>query len=450
MNLRAERGQTSAEYVGLAFVLVAVVAVLVTGAGDIGGRLAGGVQTAICLMTGSCDGADGGSSDDRDDPAADEGDGRADTGEGTADEPGSGAEGPQPGSAADGEVSDETVAELAALAADGSPGEVAAFFETLTPAQQATLAEEHPELVGGLDGAPIELRYDANLVLIDRAAAESAAEVGRLQAELDDEWWNPFARRSLEAQIEHEQGRAEQFAEWADSDRQFLLFDPSGDGQVAEVIGDLEAAEHVAYFVPGVGNDIDDFDGGTRASAEQIQDVIAEQSPDAQTATIAWLGYDPPEGKFTVAAARADRAEGAADRLPDFVAGVAVQTGDQHVTVVGHSYGSVATSLAAQNGLVVDDIVLIGSPGARADHADDLGGATVWAALADGDDIGGVTGIDIGGLGHGTDPVGDDFGGLVFDTGEASGHSDYLREGTLSAANIAAIITGDDDKVVLE
>jgi hypothetical protein len=93
--------------------------------------------------------------------------------------------------------------------------------------------------------------------------------------------------------------------------------------------------------------------------------------------------------------------------------------------------------------------VLIGSPGARAGSAEDLGGAQVWAGLTPDDPIRHIPNVIVGGTGHGTDPTSDGFGALVFDTGTARGHSGYLDRGTLSAASIAAIVTGRTDQVVL-
>lgn len=73
----------------------------------------------------------------------------------------------------------------------------------------------------------------------------------------------------------------------------------------------------------------------------------------------------------------------------------------------------------------------------------------MWAARTSDDWIRFAPG-DVLGLGHGTDPLDEDFGTLVFGTGDAKGHSEYLKTRTLSARNIAAIVTGDDDEVVLE
>lgn len=50
--VHGERGQTSAEYVGMLFVLVAVIAALLVAAPGIGDTVAGGIRTAICRITG--------------------------------------------------------------------------------------------------------------------------------------------------------------------------------------------------------------------------------------------------------------------------------------------------------------------------------------------------------------------------------------------------------------
>lgn len=46
---------------------------------------------------------------------------------------------------------------------------------------------------------------------------------------------------------------------------------------------------------------------------------------------------------------------------------------DQHITAFGHSYGSLVTSLALQQGAPVSDVVLYGSPGTELTNASQLG-----------------------------------------------------------------------------
>ena len=42
------------------------------------------------------------------------------------------------------------------------------------------------------------------------------------------------------------------YAQWAGEGRQFLTFDPRGNGRIVEVFGDLVAADRIAVLVPGV------------------------------------------------------------------------------------------------------------------------------------------------------------------------------------------------------
>ena len=127
--LRQERGQVTAEYAGMLLVVAAIVAALVV-AGP-ARQIAGEAARAVCLIAGgTCAGA--------------------------------------PPSAADREAVERAAAELEALlAGDPDAAAVAAFFAALDPAVAEALADERPELVGNLDGAPIGLRYAANAQAIE-------------------------------------------------------------------------------------------------------------------------------------------------------------------------------------------------------------------------------------------------------------------------------------------
>ena len=99
-------------------------------------------------------------------------------------------------------------------------------------------------------------------------------------------------------------------------------------------------------------------------------------------ATIQWLGYDTPEGATALGQGAAE--PGARD-LPGFVDGIRVQRHERlHWTVVGHSYGSlVAGKALSEQGLSVDEVVFVGSPGVGVNTAAELGeGFNVWVGLA--------------------------------------------------------------------
>jgi pimeloyl-ACP methyl ester carboxylesterase len=298
------------------------------------------------------------------------------------------------------------------IASEPDPVAVAAFFKGLDPDVADALAHEHPELVGNLDGAPIGLRYTANAEAIER-------EIARLRAD----------------GVPESDGRLSSLLALDDPDRHFLLFDPEGDGRAAEVFGDLTTARHVAVVVPGMNNDLNNFTGG---DAEKVQHQASQFDPD-QVATIQWLGYDTPEG---ASALSASDAEPGAEDLPQFIAGIRAQRTERlHWTVIGHSYGSlVAGKALSEQGLEVDETVLVGSPGVGVSSADDLGDGNVWVGLAAFDPVGYSEW-------HGPNPHGKGFGATRFHTGDISGHSSYFNEGSESLRNIGLITAGYLDDV---
>lgn len=100
----------------------------------------------------------------------------------------------------------------------------------------------------------------------------------------------------------------------------------------------------------------------------------------------------------------------------------------------------------------MDDFVFAGSPGVQADHAADLGvGAKhVWAMGGPWDDQVVRQGGRVMGLGdNGTIPTDPWFGGNVMKS-DASGHTAFFNEGSLSLRNQAAVIAGRYDRVELE
>ena len=244
-----------------------------------------------------------------------------------------------------------------------APAQVAEFFARLKPAEAAALARRYPQIVGNLDGAPTALRYAANRLRDPQSAG-----------------------------------------------RQILAFDDRGDGRIVEVLGDLEAAARVVILVPGVDDNLADFDTGhggvqrralawqARRLAEQIHDL----DPTAPVAVLAWLGYDPPEGVRREALLE-NRAAAGADALDHFIAGLVLARPNRSVAVIGHSYGSTVAGLAAPRmPPQVTDIVAIGSPGMGvADRSALHTTARVWAGSAPDDWIRRVPGVRLLGIGHG-------------------------------------------------
>lgn len=269
------------------------------------------------------------------------------------------------------------------------PAEIAAFFDGTTERQRVRLAEEHPAVVGNLDGAPIGLRYRANKAATGRDGV--------------------------------------------------LAYDPRGRGRIATVIGDLATAAHVSIVVPGSDISASSRFGRLERMAERLQKEAGED-----TAVIAWAGYTTPEG-LGIDAATGRLAEDGAERLTLLTRGLDA-IGAPDPVLFCHSYGSVVCGLAAA-GTDATDIVVLGSPGMRAGTAADLRtDATVWAATSPRDWIRHIPHVEFLGLGHGTDPTDPAFGARTLDASRVPLHSAYFDTGTTTLAAFAAIATGGDPR----
>lgn len=225
--------------------------------------------------------------------------------------------------------------------------------------------------------------------------------------------------------------------------RRFLFFGPRGQGEAAEVLGNLATARRVAILVPGSDTSLATFDsrgsaspgGGARALAAEARRL----RPGARLAVIAWLGYTTPATLSPGVLTSGDARQGAR-RLTTLVDRLAAR--GAQVALLCHSYGTVVCGLAAP-WLPVTDIAVFGSPGMDASSARSLHTtARVWAGQAAGDWIRDVPHVRLLGLGFGTDPVTPGFGARLFACG-GGGHSSYLRPGGPALRNLAAIALGD-------
>ncbi|XUM00361.1 alpha/beta hydrolase [Streptomyces venezuelae ATCC 10712] len=317
-------------------------------------------------------------------------------------------------------------------------GTVAAFFAGLGPADADRLAARHPLVVGNLDGAPVTLRYRANRITLARAYA---AERGRV----DDARLSPEGRHEALR-------RVDRFASLMRPGRQVLAFDPSGTGRAAEVLGDLDQARRVSVIVPGVDTNLLTFQktqgryGAPAGMAEALYAAERRTSPRARVAVIAWADYTAPAG-LGVDAATGRLAEEGAVRLVGLTRSLPAHA---RVVLFCHSYGSVLCGVAAPRlPSRVTDVAVAGSPGMRVERAAELDSpARVWA-MRDADDwIADVPHLEVGGLGHGADPVAPEFGARLLSARGAVGHGGYFEPGTESLDNFAAIGVGAYPRLV--
>ncbi|MFF4606175.1 alpha/beta hydrolase [Streptomyces sp. NPDC001339] len=318
-----------------------------------------------------------------------------------------------------------------------SPAALRAFFATLGRAEKQQLAARHPLVVGNMGGAPVQLRYRANRMAVDDARAIA-------ETRMTDDRLTPVGRQEAR-RLTH------RLTSLMSPGRQILAFDPAGGGRVAEVFGDLPAANRVSVVVPGVDTNLSTFERTARATtapvgmARSLYDAERKAGPDSRTAVIAWADYTTPAG-VGVEAATGQLAEAGAVRLRALVE--ALPSSDA-VSLFCHSYGSVVCGVAARDlPSNVEDIAVAGSPGMRAGNVTGLGTkARVWA-MRDADDwIQDVPNLEVGGLGHGADPVDPSFGARLLSADGAVGHAGYFAPGTRSLRNFALVGVGATESV---
>jgi hypothetical protein len=226
--------------------------------------------------------------------------------------------------------------------------------------------------------------------------------------------------------------------------RQLLGFDPRGDGLVVEVIGDLTTADRIVVLVPGSNSTLDKFDRPRQpgSAARAVAREVAALDPRSEVATIAWLGYQPPQG-FAVDAAIDRLAREGAAALRTTLAELRTVNPAAPISLLCHSYGSVVCALAAPEAAPISEIALYGSPGVGVGSAAGLGtSARIWAGRAANDWIRFVPSVRLAGIGFGTDPTAAEFGARIFDAG-SGGHGDYHLPGSSSLRSLALIALGE-------
>jgi hypothetical protein len=317
------------------------------------------------------------------------------------------------------------------------PAAVRTWWAGLTPDQQNLLATAYPDRVGALDGLPATARDQANRLALHDFLGDQAIHAT-----------DPADPHSARAQ--HLLDKLAASDDAPAGQRLYLLgIDEQGDGKAVVAVGNPDTAAHTAVLVPGVGTNLDHM-AGQIDRATRIQ-AAATQMHNGDVAVVAWLGYDPPQINESLPTAVVDhRADAGAVPLDNFVSGLraAHNASPDHITAIGHSYGSLVIGDAASHGhhLAVDDIVTAGSPGMGVDHATDLGVDPhhVWVGAAPDDPISGTAGFV-----HGTAPQDSSFGANQYRV-DTHGHSGYWDENSDSLTNQARVVSGSYDRVALD
>ncbi len=347
----------------------------------------------------------------------------------------------------------------------GDPKALNDWWKGLSPAEQQALITEHPELVGNADGIPSEQRDEAN-----RAAVQNT--IAHLEERADDRQLTDVEKRILE-NAHHVDDALDKNRTYVDplTGRELarlLVFKPgihSGDGAVAVSFGDPDTADHVSVNAPGLTSETSSTEGNLAKTRALHDAAVGEEN--GTVASVYWLDYDAPSGNPLKpwetldfgGVALTGKADAGGERFSDFIDGL--RASDEgpaaHVTAIGHSYGSTMLGHALQDGLRVDDAILIGSPGQPTGTAEELTSADVWVGSKDYDPVSLLGSGDRGGIGAlGHDPADTDFGGRRFATGDGSlrvqdlldNHTSYFKGE--SVENMAEIVTEHDDEVTYQ
>ena len=351
----------------------------------------------------------------------------------------------------------------------GTPAENAAWWATMSPDERAFVIAQHPGWIGSRDGVDAVSRDLANRALLDARRthvedrmAEIEAGCFRPDGSFDEAFYWKHAAEYTD--LTEEQGAIATLDEMLarPGEHQLLGVDfttPRTQAIIAN--GNVDTADHVAVFTPGLTSTVEGM-GGYDSSMAQLmtrtEDELFRRGEAGTVATVTWLDYQAPQWGTTFAGdsvALSGSAEDGGRDLSAFLTGINTsRMTDPDLTGLAHSYGSTTLGYALQHeGAGVDRAVFFGSPGLGTDELDNLDvpeGAAYYAE-AKWDPVG-----DLGRFG--TDPSGLE-GIAHLETGDAAsgdgrswegvtGHSDYLQDGSTSQYSMAQVVGGHPEDAI--
>ncbi len=355
-----------------------------------------------------------------------------------------------------------------------SPTDNATWWRALGPQRQEQVIREHPGWIGNLDGVPFAARDLANRALLITNRADLVAAGRRLEADLADNWLGDVFTTDDEAlaQVKDKVASLDAIEEVLakEGPRQLLLLDIEPDrAQAAIARGNVDTADNVAVFVPGLTANVTDSMQGYGNDMDQLQHRAELESKRANqastTATVAWIGYAAPQLGWDLLGANSvaddHAAQAGAAKLVPFLRGIdAARDHDAHLSVLGHSYGSTTAGLALQQDTGVDDVVFFGSPGIGTNHVEDLSvpKSHTYYIEAELDPVGdlGHFGIDpshLTGVEHASakeSTVVDPITGEIRHFTGVTGHASYLVDKSTSQYNMSVVVAGLPDRRVYD
>ena len=378
-----------------------------------------------------------------------------------------------------------------------TPEERAKYWSQQSEAQKQHLCDKYPDLIGNADGVEGWARDRANRNRLPGLKQEAKDNVSKYTELLKNPWIDDKTRVFYLTELD----KAEKAVKAYDAVQEQLdkgisledyqhgkkgdpvsLLTLQNDGarvKAAMGQGDVDHAKNVATFVPGIGTTVEGSMGDYMRQTKNLRSAAMAQGnlSARDVATVAWLGYDAP-GKADLNQPQnipgiisPFLAQSGSDRLAGFMNGMQASrdygAGDAHMTLVGHSYGSSTSGMAATKVKygVIDDLVLCGSPGmgtydAKNYHVDQN---HLWVSgVPKGDSVQGMGAIRGGIVGSlGKNPMDSD-SGFTHLSDDATGspkynkdapaskpfnfnldnHSIYLEDGTETLQDIGRVAAG--------
>ena len=378
-----------------------------------------------------------------------------------------------------------------------TPEERAKYWSQQSEAQKQHLCDKYPDLIGNADGVEGWARDRANRNRLPGLKQEAKDNVSTYTELLKSPWIDSNTRayylseldkaekavKAYEA-VEEQLDKGislEDYQHGKKGDPVSLLTLQNDGGRVKAAMGqgDVDHAKNVATFVPGIGTTVEGSMGDYMRQTKNLRSAAMAQGnlSARDVATVAWLGYDAP-GKADLNQPQnipgiisPFLAKAGSDRLAGFMNGMQASrdygAGDAHMTLVGHSYGSSTSGMAATKVKygVIDDLVLCGSPGmgtydAKNYHVDQN---HLWVSgVPKGDSVQGMGAIRGGIVGSlGKNPMDSD-SGFTHLSDDATGspkynkdapaskpfnfnfdnHNIYLENGTETLQDIGRVVAG--------
>ncbi|MET0238155.1 MAG: alpha/beta hydrolase [Kibdelosporangium sp.] len=352
---------------------------------------------------------------------------------------------------------------------NGSPWDNAGWWDSLSDAERQQLIKDHPDWIGNLDGVPGEARDDANRNRLDDERTKLEARKRELEADLADNWFGGTFTNA-DAELDQVNAKLDSLGKIEDTlakpgERQLLLLDMSDERAEAAIAnGNIDTADHVAVFTPGLTSTVNGSIGGYDDNMQQLQlrtqEELERYGDGGSVATVTWIGYQAPQlsvggvlfDENTVASDHS--AQEGAKKLAPFLNGIdASRNNDPNLTALGHSYGSTTTGIALQQNTGVDNAVFYGSPGLGTNDVDKINVPTgnAYYIEARNDPVGdlGYFGIDpshMEGINHAsakevTLPDGRQLS-------ESTGHSAYMDDRSTSQYNLSVVVGGMPERAV--